>query len=112
MGGPQVEHWVAGGHFSSTFIFDDVDAFPPGMGLPRAARVRLNRVRTGVALFRLSMHKWGMASTASCGCGAEEQTADHIITSCPSYHHPKRIRGLLTVNESSAKWLSDTCPAI
>ena len=93
-------------------FFDDMGALPPGMGLPRPAWVRLNRLQTGVGFFRSSMHKWGMASTASCECGAEEQTADHIITSCPIYRHPNEIRCLLTVNESLARWLSDTCLAI
>ena len=93
-------------------FFDDVDALPPGMKLPRPAWVRLNRFRTGVGLFGASMHKWRMALTASCECGAEEQTADHVITACPIYRHPNWIRGLLTVNESLARWLSDTCPAI
>ena len=100
-----------GGHFSSTFIFDDMDALPPGMGLPRPTWVRLNRLRTGVGFFRSSMHKRGMASTASCECGAEEQTADHIITSYPIYRHPNGIQGLLTVNKSLARWLSDTWPS-
>ena len=93
-------------------FFDDVDALPPGMGLPKPAWVRLNRLRTGVGLYRSLMHKWSMASSASCTCGVEEHTADHIITSCPIYRHPNRNRGLLTVNESLARWLSDTCPAI
>ena len=98
--------------FRLHLFFHDVDAHPPGTGLPRPASVRLNRLRTGVGLFRSSMHKWGMASTTSCECGAEEQTADHIVTSCPIYHHPNGIRGLLTVNESLARWLSDMCPVI
>ena len=93
-------------------FFDDVDALPPGMGLTRPAWVQLNRFRTGVGLFRSSMYKWGRDSTASCECGAEEQTADHILTSCPIYRHTNGIRGLLTVNESLARWLFDTCPAI
>ena len=94
---------MAGGHFSSAFIFDDVDALPPGMRLSKPALVRLNRLRTGVGLFRSLMHKWSMACTASCECGAEEQTENHIITSCPIYRHPLGIRGLLTVNENLAR---------
>ena len=91
-------------------FFDDVDALPPGMGLPKTAWVRLNRLRTEVSLFQSLMHKWGMISTASCECGAEEQTADHIYDIL--FHIPpsKWVRGLLTVNESLARWLSDTCP--
>ena len=93
-------------------FFDDVDALSSGMGLYRPAWVPLNRLRTGVDLFRSSMHKWGMASTASCECAAEAQTADHITTSCPIYRHSNGIQGLLTVNESLARWLSDLCPVI
>ena len=48
-----------------------------------------------------------MASTASCECGAEEQTADRIIKSCHIYRHPNGIRGLLAVSESLTRELSD-----
>ena len=51
-------------------------ARPVGMGLPRAAWVKLNRLRTGVGRFRSSMHKWGLAPSPNCECGASEQTAD------------------------------------
>ena len=51
-----------------------------------------------------------MASTASSECGAAEQTADHIITSCPIHGHPNGIRGLLTVNESLARCLIRALP--
>ena len=36
-------------------------ARPVGMGLPRAAWVKLDRLRTGVGLFHSFMHKWGLA---------------------------------------------------
>ena len=29
------------------------------------------------------MHKWGLASSVKCECGASEQTADHIILTSP-----------------------------
>ena len=59
------------------------DASPVGMGLPRSAWVKLNHLRTGVGRFHSSMHKWGLAPSPNCECGASEQTADHILTACP-----------------------------
>ena len=79
---------------------------------PRTAWVRLNRLRTGVGLFRSTMYKWGMAPTAACECGAEEQTADHIITTCPMYRYPNGAQGLAQTDDNLLKWLSETCPTI
>ena len=47
---------------------------PVGMGLPRAAWVKLNRLRTGVGRFHLSMLRWGLAPLPNCECGASKQT--------------------------------------
>ena len=41
----------------------ETGARPVGMGLPRAAWVKLNRLRIGVWKFHSSMHKWGLASS-------------------------------------------------
>ena len=57
----------------------DARPCPLGLALPRPAWMRLNHLRTGVRRFRSSMHKWGMAPSAICECGVEDQTADHII---------------------------------
>ena len=106
----QQDGWTTGGALGGERallvcinIFHEVDALPRGIELPRPAWVQPNHLRTAVSLFQSSMHKWGMPSTASCECGAEEQTADHTITSCSIYHHPNGIWGLLTVNESLAR---------
>jgi len=40
------------------------------------------------------MQKWDLVPSANCRCGAEEQTADHIIASCPLYHPLKAFRQL------------------
>ena len=61
-----------------TFI-KDVCPTLQRLNFPRSAWVRLNRLRTGVGLLRLETHKWGVASTAACECGAKEQTAKHIL---------------------------------
>ena len=50
-----------------------------GEGLPRAAWVKLNRLRTSVGQFHSSMHKWGLAPSLNCECAASEKTADHVL---------------------------------
>ena len=66
-----------------------VSTRPIGISLTRTAWVKLNRLRTGVGRFGLSMHKWGLASSAKCDCGSSEQTADHIILTCPTHRGPR-----------------------
>ena len=56
---------------------------PVGMSLTREAWVKLNRLRTGVGRFHSSMHKWGLAPSPNCECGASEQTADRVSNSVP-----------------------------
>ena len=90
----------------------DVGFPPPGVDLPRQAWVRLNRLRTGVGRFRSSMHKWGLAPSAACECGAEEQTADHVILECPLYRAPNGSHGLLSVDDDTVTWLLEVCPDI
>jgi len=55
----------------------------PGVTLPRTTWVRLYRLRTDVGRFPSCLHKWGMASSAACEYGAEEQTVDHVVLQCP-----------------------------
>ena len=74
-------------------------AWPVGMGLPRAAWVKLNRLRTGVGRFHSSMHKWGLAHSPNCECGASEQTADHVLTACPIHRAPHGARGLTVLDD-------------
>ena len=68
----------------------ETGARPVGMGLPRAAWVKLNRLWTGVGRFYLSLHKWGLAPSPNCECGASEQTADHVLTTYPIHRAPHR----------------------
>ena len=82
------------------------------MGLPRAAWVNLNRLRTGVGRFHSSMHKWGLAPSPNCECGAFEQTADHILTACPIHRVPHRARGLTVLDDETRCWLNNTTASI
>ena len=76
-------------------------ARPVRMGLPRAAWVKLHRLRTGVGRFHSSMHKWGLAPSPTCECGAFEQTADHVLTACPIYRAPHGARGLTVLDDET-----------
>ena len=79
----------------------ETGAKPVGMGLPRVAWVKLNRVRTGVGRFHSSMHKWGLAPSPNCECGASEQTADHVLTTCPIHRVPHGARDLTVSDDKS-----------
>ena len=82
----------------------EISTSPPGMHFPRCASMKLNRLRTGVGLFRSTKHKWGMTLSAACECGAVEQAADHVITFCPTYRHPCGNRGMTTMDENLVSW--------
>ena len=87
-------------------------ARPVGMGLPRAAWVKLNRLRTGVGRFHSSMHKWGLAPLPNCKCGAFEQTADHVLTACPIHRSLHGARGLTVLDDETRCWLNNTTASI
>jgi hypothetical protein len=43
-------------------------------------------------LLRNYLHRIGRSATATCrGCQEEEETAFHVITLCPAYHHCRRL---------------------
>ena len=69
-----------------------VSTRPIGMSLTRTVWVKLSCPCAGVGCFGLFMHKWGFASSAKCKCGASEQTADHIILTCPIHQAPRGIK--------------------
>ena len=85
---------------------------PVGMGLHRAAWVKLNRLRTGVGRFHSSMHKWGLAPSPNCECGASEQTADHVLTACPIHRAPHGARGLTVLDDETRCWLNNITASI
>ena len=88
------------------------DARPVGMGLPRAAWVKLSRLRIGVGRFHSSMHKWGLAPSPNCECGASEQTADHVLKACPIHRAPHGARGLTVLDNEIRCWLNNTTASI
>ena len=89
----------------------ETDARPVGMGLPRAAWVKLNRLWTGVGRFHSFLHKWGLASLPNCECGASEQTADHVLIACPIHRAPHEAQGLAVSDDEIRCWLNNVIAA-
>ena len=89
----------------------ETGARPVGMGLSRAAWVKLNRLRTGVGRFHSSMHKWDLVPSPNCECGASEKTADHVLTA-PIHRAPHGARGLTVLDDKTRCWLSDITASI
>ena len=85
---------------------------PPGMILPRRSWIQLNRLRTGVGRFRSCLYKLGMASSAACECGAEEQTVEHGVLQCPIHRPPHGLHGLTVLDDETTEWLLSICPEI
>ena len=83
-----------------------------GMGLSKAAWVKLNCLQTGVRQFHLSMHKWGLASSPNCECGASEETTDHVLTVCPIHRAPHGARGLTVLDDKTQCWLNNITASI
>ena len=90
----------------------ETGARPVGMGLPRAAWVKLNRLGTGVWQFHSSLHKWGLAPSPNCECGASEQTADHVLTACPIHRALHEARGLTDLDDETRCWLNNITSSI
>ena len=89
-----------------------VSSRPLGMSLPRTSWVRLHHLRTGVGRFHSSKHKWDLAPSPNCECGATEQTADHVISSCLIHHVPRGTRGLQVLDDTTRCWLNTTTASI
>ena len=55
----------------------------------------------------LVMHKWGLAPTSVCKCGAFDQTTAHVILKCPLYCAPRGYHGLLVLDDETRYWLNN-----
>jgi len=58
------------------------------------------------------LYKWGMASSAACECGAEEQTVDHVVLQCPIHRPPSGLHGLTVLDDETNESLLNTCHEI
>ena len=98
--------------FSLRVFVPGTVARPVGMGLPRTAWIKLNRLRIGVGRFHSSMHKWGLSPSRNCKFSASEQTADHILTVCPIHRAPHGAPGLTVLDDETQCWLNNITASI
>ena len=87
-------------------------ARPVGMALPLAAWVKLNRLRTGVGQFHSSMHKWGLAPSPNCECGACEANRRPCTNSVPYTSGTTWSRDLTVLDDETRCWLNDITASI
>jgi len=87
------------------FLVTPAVCLPSGSELPRSLWVALNRPRTGVDRFGACLHRWGILDTPNCICGAEEQSANHIIFACNILRPPNCLEDLRYPDINNTKWL-------
>ena len=85
----------------------------PGLlGWAYPEQLGLSSTSSGVGRFHSSMHKWGLAFSPNCECGASEQTADHVLTTCPIHRAPHVARGLTFLDDETRCWLNNITASI
>ena len=58
--------------------------------LERREQTTIFRLRTGHCGLKKHMKRMGLADTAHCECGADEQTPEHILQTCPLYEERRQ----------------------
>ena len=113
LGGNQIEHAMAKQNVPSTYSY--LQCQPQTIGNISTQTILGQAEPPPHWSWLIPFHSAQMgygAPTAACECGAEKQTADHIIIPCPIFHHPNRGIGLESVNEKTVAWLDNILPNI
>jgi len=82
--------------------------FRPFQEEPGSSFIRLG---TGVGRFRSCLYKWGIASSAACECGAEEQIVEHVVLQCPIHRTHHGLHSLTVLDDATIEWPLNICPA-
>ena len=85
---------------SQIYMFiKDVSTTSLGINFPRPVMIKFNHLRPE---FVYSAQKCsnGNEFYDGCECGTKEQTAEHVITSCPIYHHSNGTRAFSNIDKS------------
>ena len=62
---------------------------------------------SGVGRFNADMWRLGLSKSPASNCGADQQTANNIITECPLYRPPNDFHGLIDADAdaTTCEWL-------
>ena len=75
-----------------------------GHNLARLSLMRLNRVGTGYDRLNVNTNQMGLSPSASCQCGAANQTEQHIASECPLHSCND---DLVVLDTAARNWLRD-----
>jgi len=67
----------------------------------------MNRLRTGAGRFSTCLYRWGILDKPKCICGAEEQSANHIIFDSNILRPPNCLEDLRSPDINNTKWFED-----
>lgn len=87
------------------YTLTDPTKAPPGMELPRKIWSSINRVRTGHARCKATLHKFGMIDDPGCDCGTSEQTVAHIVLECPNRKFNGTWQNIMDATPSAVQWI-------
>ena len=96
--------WLDNLTWLHTFI-PDTSTYPPRLILPRTAWVRFSHLCS-------FLHKWGIASSAACECGAQEQIVEPVVLQCQICRPPHGLYDLMVLDGETIKCLLNTWPEI
>jgi hypothetical protein len=83
------------------------DMAPLSDKLSRLAWTRLNRLTSGHTRLASDMHRYGLAVSPACDCGALQQTSHHIVEECPLRSLEGGFQKLASLDDVAMKWLND-----
>ena len=92
-------------HLPAQFLVTPDVCLPPGSELPRSLWEALNRLRTGVGRFGKCLYRWSILDTPKCICGAEEQSANHLIFDWNILRPPNCLEDLLSLTSTTLNGL-------
>ena len=73
--------------------------------LDETGQITLNRLRTGNKRLNSHMHRrMNLVPSPLCTCGTDDQTKEHMLQMCPSYHISENRYGQTEIITPEVLW--------